>query len=199
MTKKKKITVLIIVLAIVLVGALTAVIIACNISNANEKSVNAPQTEVNTVNVTEKGSNETTQSTVQTTTENNKTAQTTENKPKTTTPNKSTTTAKSSNDSKSKKSSTTASSSSSKDNTKSSSSKKSTTSSKSTTKSETTKKTPYWCDEGGSHHVIREGIGWYKTYSEAEKAANIGDRRGHHYEVQECDCGLFTCYINYND
>ena len=58
---------------------------------------------------------------------------------------------------------------------------------------------PYWCDEGGSHHVISEGIGWYKTYSEAEQAANIGDRRGHHYEIQECDCGLFTCYINYND
>ena len=65
--------------------------------------------------------------------------------------------------------------------------------------SNTTVSEPYWCDEGGSHHVIREGIGWYKTYSEAEQAANIGDRRGHHYEVQECDCGLFTCYINYND
>ena len=116
---------------------------------------------------------------------------------KTTTPNKSTTTAKSSNDSKSKKSSTTASSSSSKDKIKSSSSKKSTTSSKSTTKSETTKKTPYWCTEGGTHHIIDEGIGWYKTYDEARKASLIAP--SHHFEIQECDCGLFTCYINYND
>ena len=107
-----------------------------------------------------------------------------------------TTTSKSSSDSKSKKSSTTASSSSSKDNTKSSSSKKSTTSSKSTTKSETTKKTPYWCDEGGSHHVIDEGHGWYKSYKEAERAAlaNISSTTYCHYEVQECDCGLFTYY-----
>ena len=197
MTKKKKITVLITVLAIVLVGALTAVIIACNISNANEKSVNAPQTEASTVNVTEKGSNETTQSTVQTTTENNKTAQTTENKPTTTTPNKSApTTSKSSSDSKSKKSSTTASSSSSKDKIKSSSSKKSTTSSKSTTKSETTKKTPYWCTDGGTHHEIDEGHGWYKSYKEAEQAAfnNSSSTTSRHYEIQECPCGLFTYY-----
>ena len=193
MTKKKKITVLIIVLAIVLVGALSAVIIACNISNANEKSVNTPQTEVSTVNVTEKRNTEATQSTVQSTTENNKT--------ETTTPNTSAnTTSKSRSDSKPKKSSTTASSSGSKDKKKSSSSKKSTkstTSSKSTTKkSETTKKTPYWCDEGGSHHVIDEGHGWYKSYQEAERAAlaNISSTTYCHYEVQECDCGLFTYY-----
>ena len=102
-----------------------------------------------------------------------------------TTPSKSTTTAsKSSSDSKSKKSS-------------SSSSKKSTTTSKSTTKKqETTKKTPYWCDEGGSHHVIDEGHGWYKSYKEAERAAlaNISSTTYCHYEVQECDCGLFTYY-----
>ena len=75
-------------------------------------------------------------------------------------------------------------------------SKKSTTSSKSTTKSETTKKTPYWCDEGGSHHVIDEGHGWYKSYKEAERAAlaNISSTTYCHYEVQECDCGLFTYY-----
>ena len=75
-------------------------------------------------------------------------------------------------------------------------SKKSTTSSKSTTKSETTKKTPYWCDEGGSHHVIDEGHGCYKSYKEAERAAlaNISSTTYCHYEVQECDCGLFTYY-----
>lgn len=194
MTKKKKLTVLIIVLAIVLVGALTAVIIACNISNANEKCVNAPQTEVST---TKKMDTEATQSTVQSPTENNKTSQTKENKTETTTPNKSApTTSKSSSDSKSKKSSTTASSSSSKDKIKSSSSKKSTTSSKSTTKSETTKKTPYWCTDGGTHHEIDEGHGWYKSYKEAEQAAfnNSSSTTSRHYEIQECPCGLFTYY-----
>ena len=105
----------------------------------------------------------------------NEDAQTTQTS-ETTTPNKSApTTSKSSSDSKSKKS---------------------TTSSKSTTKSETTKKTPYWCDEGGSHHVIDEGHGWYKSYKEAERAAlaNISSTTYCHYEVQECDCGLFTYY-----
>mgnify|MGYP002551798127 CR=1 FL=1 len=119
-----------------------------------------------------------------------------------TTPSKSTTTAsKSSSDSKSKKSSTTASSSSSKSKTKSSSSssssKKSTTSSKSTTKkSETTKKTPYWCTEGGTHHVIDEGHGWYKSYKDAEEASakNSASTTARHYEIQECPCGLFTYY-----
>ena len=97
----------------------------------------------------------------------------------TTTPNKSApTTSKSSSDSKSKKSSTTASS------------------SKSTTKSETTKKTPYWCTDGGTHHEIDEGHGWYKSYKEAEQAAfnNSSSTTSRHYEIQECPCGLFTYY-----
>ena len=150
---------------------------------ATDGSGNVAQTEVKVViNEPEEQKNEDAQTT-----------QTSE----TTTPNKSApTTSKSSSDSKSKKSSTTASSSSSKDKIKSSSSKKSTTSSKSTTKSETTKKTPYWCDEGGSHHVIPEGNGWYKSYKEAEQAAfnNSSSTTACHYEIQECDCGLFTYY-----
>ena len=62
--------------------------------------------------------------------------------------------------------------------------------------SNTTVSEPYWCDEGGSHHVIDEGHGWYKSYKEAERAAlaNISSTTYCHYEVQECDCGLFTYY-----
>ena len=63
--------------------------------------------------------------------------------------------------------------------------------------SNTTASEPYWCTEGGTHHIIDEGIGWYKTYDEARKASLIAP--SHHFEIQECDCGLFTCYINYND
>ena len=64
--------------------------------------------------------------------------------------------------------------------------------------SNTTVSEPYWCDEGGSHHVIDEGHGWYKSYKEAERAAlaNISSTTYCHYEVQECDCGLFTYYYN---
>ena len=64
--------------------------------------------------------------------------------------------------------------------------------------SNTTVSEPYWCDEGGSHHVIREGNGWYKSYKEAEQAAfnNSSSTTACHYEIQECDCGLFTYYYN---
>ena len=62
--------------------------------------------------------------------------------------------------------------------------------------SNTTKKTPYWCTEGGTHHEIDEGHGWYKTYAEAKKASqeNATSTTACHYEIQECPCGLFTYY-----
>ena len=64
--------------------------------------------------------------------------------------------------------------------------------------SNTTVSEPYWCDEGGSHHVIDEGHGWYKSYKEAERVAlaNISSTTYCHFEIQECDCGLFTYYYN---
>ena len=43
--------------------------------------------------------------------------------------------------------------------------------------------TPYWCDEGGTHHVIDKGIGWYDTYNEAWTAGcnknDCGSRRNY--------------------
>lgn len=84
-------------------------------------------------------------------------------------------------------------------NSSSSSSNKSSTSSSSG--GTTTASAPYWCTEGGSHHVINVGtIGWYSSYASAESAAkayiNANDNvRG--YEVQECDCGLFTAQFTF--
>lgn len=74
--------------------------------------------------------------------------------------------------------------------------KKKTTTAKKTTKRATT--TNYWCDDGGTHHVVDVGvIGWHKTYEEAEKAArdyilsHFGGSGS--WEIAECDaCGLFT-------
>ncbi len=83
--------------------------------------------------------------------------------------------------------------------------KKKTTTAKKTTKRATT--TNYWCDDGGTHHVIDVGvIGWHKTYEEAEKAAIAWSLKylpdsSISYQVEECDaCGLFTTlYIIDND
>ena len=68
----------------------------------------------------------------------------------------------------------------------------------------TTASAPYWCTEGGSHHVISIGtIGWYSSYASAESAAkayinkNANGRSGR-YLVDECYCGLFTATITFN-
>ena len=62
--------------------------------------------------------------------------------------------------------------------------------------SNTTVSEPYWCTDGGTHHEIDEGHGWYKSYKEAEQAAfnNSSSTTSRHYEIQECPCGLFTYY-----
>lgn len=68
---------------------------------------------------------------------------------------------------------------------------------KSVTTSSAKPKTPYYCDEGGTHHSISVGLGWYSTFDEAKKAgmAKIGNGSGS-WEVQECDyCGKFTVYV----
>ncbi len=57
---------------------------------------------------------------------------------------------------------------------------------------------PVWCWEGGSKHVITPGLGWYSSYNEAKKAGlayggNSGSSGS--WEVQECDCGLYTVYV----
>lgn len=83
--------------------------------------------------------------------------------------------------------------------------KKKTTTAKKTTKRATT--TNYWCDDGGTHHIIDVGvIGWHKTYEEAEKAAIAWSLKylpdsSISYQIEECDaCGLFTTlYIIDND
>ena len=64
--------------------------------------------------------------------------------------------------------------------------------------SNTTVSEPYWCTDGGTHHEIDEGHGWYKSYKEAEQAAfnNSSSTTSRHYEIQECPCGLFTYYYN---
>ena len=63
----------------------------------------------------------------------------------------------------------------------------------------TTTSKSVWCDEGGSKHVISVGLGWYSSYNEAKQAglAYIGNSGSSgRWEVQECDCGKFTVYVN---
>lgn len=58
---------------------------------------------------------------------------------------------------------------------------------------------PTWCWEGGSKHVIPEGIGWYSSYYQARDAVSVYAKNNgitsFHYEIQECDCGKFTAYV----
>lgn len=82
------------------------------------------------------------------------------------------------------------------------STKHTTTKKISTSKTTTTTTKPtttgYWCDEGGTHHSRNVGLGWYKSYDEAEQAAfNYLRKNGTGgYEVQECDyCGKYTVYV----
>lgn len=84
------------------------------------------------------------------------------------------------------------------------------TSSSATSSSNSTTTAPYWCTDGGSHHVVdysgmeeTEGsfwvfVGWYNSYNEARDAA-FAYLSSHleytHYIVQDCDCGLFGAYV----
>lgn len=71
--------------------------------------------------------------------------------------------------------------------------------SSSSSNSGTTTTAPYWCTDGGKHHVITAGIGWYDSYNEARNAAmdyisKNSNGLGGRWEVQECSCGLYTAY-----
>lgn len=71
-------------------------------------------------------------------------------------------------------------------------------SSSSSSSSSTTTTSAYWCTEGGSHHIIDVGLGWYSSYNAARQAglAYIGNSGSSgSWEVQECDCGKYTVYV----
>lgn len=59
-----------------------------------------------------------------------------------------------------------------------------------------TQTTPYWCTEGGTHHVHPvENMGWFNSYDEAKNAARkyISEHGGGgNWYVGRCDCGLYT-------
>lgn len=74
-----------------------------------------------------------------------------------------------------------------------------TTSKPQTTNPSTTTPTqtqPYWCTEGGTHHVHPvENMGWFNSYDEAKNAARkyISEHGGGgNWYVGRCDCGLYT-------
>lgn len=74
---------------------------------------------------------------------------------------------------------------------------KRTTTTKKTTKRATT--TNYWCDDGGTHHIIDVGvIGWHNTWQEAEDALTkwLNEHpnvRSFSYQIEDCDaCGKWT-------
>ena len=57
---------------------------------------------------------------------------------------------------------------------------------------------PYWCTEGGTHHVSEVGeIGWCSSYEEAvQKAKNMIAQHGTgRYLPEQCFCGRYTAYI----
>ncbi|MDE6149490.1 MAG: hypothetical protein K2F81_05275, partial [Ruminococcus sp.] len=57
---------------------------------------------------------------------------------------------------------------------------------------------PYWCNEGGKHHVINVGIGWFTSYNEATNAAKnflIKNENYYHYQVDQCFCGKYTATV----
>lgn len=61
-----------------------------------------------------------------------------------------------------------------------------------------------WCTEGGNDHwLYNYEIGWYSSYSDAEKAANEylkGHSNVDGYSVAQCDCGLYTAtFYQYNN
>lgn len=75
-----------------------------------------------------------------------------------------------------------------------------TTQKKTTTKKVTTTSTPYWCDEGGTHHSCEVGqIGWVNSYDEASDKAYdylASHNATGNFRVKEChNCGKFTAKI----
>lgn len=60
---------------------------------------------------------------------------------------------------------------------------------------------PYWCGEGGKHHVSEVGdIGWVSTYDIAvEKGRKLISEHGTggRYLPEQCECGLWTCYVDF--
>lgn len=69
-----------------------------------------------------------------------------------------------------------------------------------TTKKVTTTEAPYWCDEGGTHHIVDVGpIGWCNSFDEAtDKALEYiaaHDASGN-FRVKQCyGCGKYTASV----
>lgn len=69
-----------------------------------------------------------------------------------------------------------------------------------TTKKVTTTAAPYWCDEGGTHHIVDVGpIGWCNSFDEAtDKALEYiaaHDASGN-FRVKQCyGCGKYTASV----
>lgn len=69
-----------------------------------------------------------------------------------------------------------------------------------TTKKPTTTAAPYWCDEGGSHHIVDAGpIGWCNSFDEAtDKALEYISEHGDsgNFRVKQCyGCGKYTATV----
>lgn len=76
------------------------------------------------------------------------------------------------------------------------SSQKSVTSQVTSKESTTKQEEPYWCVEGGSHHMLGDGTnehGYYKTWDEAFSAYEQYTKgwESTQYKVDQCDCGLY--------
>ena len=69
-----------------------------------------------------------------------------------------------------------------------------------TTKKVTTTSAPYWCDEGGTHHIVNVGqIGWCNSYEEAQnKALRYIDNNADsgNFRVIQCyGCGKYSAEV----
>lgn len=75
-----------------------------------------------------------------------------------------------------------------------------TTQKQTTTKKVTTTSAPYWCDEGGTHHIVDVGpIGWCNSFDEAtDKALEYISEHGDsgNFRVKQCyGCGKYTATV----
>lgn len=69
-----------------------------------------------------------------------------------------------------------------------------------TTKKVTTTEAPYWCDEGGTHHIVDVGpIGWCNSFDEAtDKALEYISEHGDsgNFRGKQCyGCGKYTATV----